>query len=163
MLYFESNIDTDSSYNTMMKAGDGKVFVQAYATSGIVAATPMLVRWGGSGFIATTVAGATGHMGFIGVPTKALGSGCVGWVQVRGKVEDVKSHLSSEGGFHGEQGHAIVVGATATSAGLHATGAANIMSGVTGQVGVLLEEATTTLSIATVWLTGVYGTVADLG
>jgi hypothetical protein len=162
MLIFENNIDTDSSFNTMMSAGEGKVFIQAYAESGIVANTSMLAQWGGSGYAATLISACTSECGYLAYPKdgKALASGCVGWVQIRGKIEDVQSGWAT--GYTGSVGHAVVMGATATAAGLYATSAANVGNGVVGQVGVLLEAASGSLT-TTVYLTGVYATVYDMG
>lgn len=162
MLGFENHIDTDSSFNTMMKAGDAKVFVQAYAGSGIVANTPMLVQWSGSGFAATLISACTAEMGYCGYHRDGttLASGCVGWVQIRGKIEDVQSDWAT--GYTGSVGHAVVMGATATAGGLYATSGANTGNPVIGQVGVLLEEASGSLT-TTMYLTGVYATVYDMG
>jgi len=161
MLNFETHIDTDSSYNTAMRAGDGKVFIQAYAENGITANEPRLVQWGGSGFVATSIS-ATGQLGFCGYPQegKALASGCVGWVQIRGKIEEVQGFVATA--FTGSVGHAVVMGATATARGLHATSGANTGNPAVGQVGVLLEAASGSLT-TTVYLTGVYATVLNMG
>jgi len=161
MLVFENNIDTDSSFNTMFHADGGKVFIQAYATSGIVANTPMLVQFMGSGYNATLISACTSEAGFGGYPKdgKALASGCVGWVQVRGKIEDVQAFVAT--GFTGSVGHSVFMGATATAGGFGATSSANVGNGAIGQIGVLLEAASGSLT-TTMYLTGVYSAVLNL-
>jgi hypothetical protein len=161
MLVFENNIDTDSSFNTMFHADGGKVFIQAYAAGGIVANTPMLVQFMGSGYAATLISACTAEMGYCGYPKdgKALASGCVGWVQVRGKIEEVQGFVATA--FTGSVGHSVFMGATATAGGLGATSSANVGNGAIGQIGVLLEAASGSLT-TTVYLTGIYSAVLDL-
>ena len=156
-----AHIETASSFNTTMRSGDGNVFVQAYAAGGIVANTPMLAQWAGSGFAATVISACTAECGYCCYPKDgtALASGCVGWVQIRGKILEVQSDWAT--GYTGSVGHVVVMGATATAGGLYATTGANTGNPITGEVGVLLEEANASLT-TTVWLTGVYATVFDM-
>jgi len=160
MLVYD-NINTNgSSFNTSFRSGNGKAFVQAYAESGIVANTPMLIQFGGSGYVATLISACTNEQGWCGVPERVLASGCVGWVQVRGQVDGTQSPISSF--YTGSVGHAVIMGATATAGGLHATGGANTGNQIAGQVGVLLEE-TNNSTTGNIYLTGVWATVLDMG
>ena len=151
-----TNVNNDSSFNTNMRAGDeGKVFVETYATSGMVADTPYMVQWGGSGYNASILAAS--NYAYIGVHEdgKALASGCVGWTQIRGRVNNVQGSIAN---CSAEQGHGVAWVAAAFVA------SSSIVQGLytVGQVGVFLEgsEATTANASTTmdVWLNGVWAT-----
>jgi len=60
------NIDNNASFNTHMRSGNGKVSLEAYATSGMVADTPYMVQWGGSGYNASILAAS--NFAYVGVP-----------------------------------------------------------------------------------------------
>ena len=82
----------------------------------------------------------------IGVASAAIASGCVGWVTVRGVVEDASSPATVE--FTGSIGHAVFF---TDSSGLGASSSAYL--GAMHQCGFLIEEATATLAI-NIFLTG---------
>jgi len=144
------NINTQGSFDINMRSGGPKVSVKAYATSGMVANTPYMVQFAGSGYNASILAAS--NYAYVGVHEggKALASGCTGWVQIRGPVDDVQFGTADASG---SQGHAVFWGAAAVGAsssafeGLHKV----------GQIGVLLEsvdESTT----ANLYLTGAWAT-----
>lgn len=123
-----------SSFDVAVRKQQDKLYVRAYAAGGIVANTPMVVAFAGSGFAATVFAAST--MGWVGVPEDgtALASGCVGWVQIRGNVEDVQCPAQS---ITGSIGHGVYwAGAT----GLGASSSA--YAGLSGQVAMLTGDAT---------------------
>lgn len=128
MLLYD-NINNGSSFNTNFRAGNGKAFVQAYATSGMVADTPYMIQFAGSGYTATILAAS--NYAYVGVPERVVASGCVGWVQVRGRRDGVQG---GAGDYMGSQGHAVFWGAAALGASTSA------YSGLLHQVGVLLED-----------------------
>lgn len=144
------NIDNNASFNSQMRAGNGNVSLRAYATSGMVADTPYAVQWMGSGYNATILAASI--YAYVGVPEggKAVASGCMGWVQVRGYRTGVQGGTTD---FMGSQGHSIFWGAAALGASTSA------YQGLLHQVGVLMEDlgggASTT---ANIYLTGIWAT-----
>ncbi|KKL55586.1 hypothetical protein LCGC14_2253960 [marine sediment metagenome] len=144
-------IDNNTSFNTVMKRNGPNVFVQAYAESGIVANTPMAVQFMGSGYNATVLIGSV--YGYVGLPEDgaSLASGCVGWVQIRGKASDVQGGTAS---FKGSVGHNVY---WAGGTGLGATVSGNVGNQDIGQVGVLLEEADDSTT-ALIYLTGMWAT-----
>ena len=163
MLTFENHIDNDASFNTRLKSGGPNVFVQAYAANGVTANTPQLVQWSGSTFAATAISACTSQVGYCGYPEggAAIASGCMGWVQIRGNLgSNVQGFVATA--FTGSVGHSVFMGVTATAGGLGATSSGNVGNPAIGQVGVLLEEASGSLT-TTVYLTGVYATVLDMG
>jgi len=142
------NINTNGDINTRFRAGNGKVFVEAYATSGMVADTPYAIQFGGSGYTATILAASI--YAYVGVPESVTASGCVGWVQIRGERDGVQGGTTD---FKGSQGHAIFWGAAALGASTSA------YAGLKHQVGILLEDlgggGSTT---ANIYLTGIWAT-----
>ncbi len=144
-------IDNNTSFNTAMKHDGPNVFIQAYATSGIVANTPMAIQFMGSGYNATVLIASI--YGYVGVPEDgaALASGCVGWVQIAGKASDVQGADTS---FSGSVGHNVY---WAGGTGLGATVSGNVGNQDIGQVGVLLEE-TDDSTTGLIFLTGVWAT-----
>ena len=145
-------IDNDASFNTQLKREGAKVFVQTYATSGMVADTPYAVQFMGSGYNATALAASI--YAYVGVHKdgEALASGCVGWVQIRGNVENVQAAATS---VTGSVGHAVYwAGAT----GLGASSSANT-GNPTVMVGVLTDDhsggGSTTINM---YLCGLYAT-----
>lgn len=143
-------LENNSSFNTMMKREGARIFVKAYATSGVVANTPMAVQWMGSGYNATALAASI--YAYVGVPEngEAIASGCMGWMQIRGDVDDVQGATAS---FTGSVGHNVYwAGAT----GLGATTSANVGNPALS-VGVLTEE-TSSSTTGNIYLCGYYAT-----
>ena len=144
------NIDNNASFNTHMRSGNGKVYLEAYATSGMVADTPYMVQWGGSGYNASILAAS--NFAYVGVPDdgKAVASGCLGWVQVRGYVSGVQCGTTD---LLASQGHSVFWGAAALGA------STSLYEGLDHQVAVLMEDlgggASTTGNI---FLTGIWAT-----
>uniref|UniRef100_A0A6H1ZU79 Tail protein n=1 Tax=viral metagenome TaxID=1070528 RepID=A0A6H1ZU79_9ZZZZ len=146
---FYDNINNDgSSFNTSFRSGNGKAFVQAYATSGMVANTPYAVKFTGSGYSATILVASI--YAYVGVPERITASGCVGWVQIRGPVEGLQASAAES---VGSVGHAI----SWEVATVFASSSANQGNGERGQIGVLTKaaNASTTLNV---YLTGVWAT-----
>jgi len=151
---FYDNINNDgSSFNTSFRSGNGKAFVQAYATSGMVANTPYAVTFAGSGYAATVLAASI--YAFVGVPERVTASGCVGWVQIRGHVEDVQASAAESTGSVGHiiQWHAGTICASSST---------YLGDPTLGDIGMLTQEAaaSTTLNI---WLTGMWATPVAAG
>jgi len=139
-------IDTSSSFDTVVKTDEkGKMFLRAYATSGAVANTPYAILFHGSGYAATAL--NTGINAHIGVANEAIGSGSIGWLQVRGFCSDVQGAATS---FGGSYGHAVYWGG---ATGLGCSSSAYV--GVASQVGVMMSDVggggSTT---ADIWLDG---------
>ncbi len=163
-------IDNSNSFNTALKHDGPNVYVQAYATSGAVANTAMLVnfltRHTGSGTVnlggyqATIL--ATGLFGYVGVVRDqvALSSGSVGWFKIRGNVPSIQSANAT--GYTGSVGHAVIAYATSTAVGLVATSSGNTNNGDIGQCGVLTAEGDGSLD-GQVYLSGVFCSVLDGG
>ena len=148
MLVYDNINNNGSSFNTSFRSGNGKAFVQAYATSGMVANTPYAIQLMGSGYNATIFAASI--WAYVGVPERVTASGCVGWVQIRGEVNDVQFGTADASG---PAGHSVFWGAAA----LGASSSIPAYNPVIGQVGCLLEtvdESTT----ANIWLAGMWAT-----
>lgn len=149
MLFYDNINDDGSSFNTSFRSGNGKAFVQAYATSGMVANTPYAVAFGGSSYNATALIGSI--YAYVGVPERVTASGCMGWVQIRGAVNDVQGAATS---FTGSVGHNVYwAGAT----GLGATTSANHGNPTLGAVGILLEGVSSSTT-ANIFLMGFWAT-----
>ncbi len=144
------NIDTNSSFNVHQRAGGPNVYVEAYATSGMVANTPYMIQHMGSGYSATILAAS--NYAYVGFPDggAALASGCVGWVQIRGQVNDAQCGAAD---MKGSVGHSVFWGAAA----LGASTSVNEGLHTVGQIGVLLEEADASTT-TDIYLTGVWAT-----
>jgi len=143
-------IDNNASFTTSAKRNGPKVYLKAWAESGVDENTPAAIMFGGSGYVATALIGSI--YGYVGVPegTQSVGVGSWGWFQIRGPVDDVQGGTLS---FTGSIGHNVYwAGAT----GLGATSSANIGAPTLG-VGVLLEE-TSSSTTANIYLTGVWAT-----
>ena len=143
-------IDNNASFNTHLKRDGAKVFVKAYAASGVDENTPCAIQFMGSGYNATALIASI--YGYVGVPegTQSVGAGSWGWFQIRGPVDDVQGAAAS---FTGSVGHNVY---WAGGTGLGATGSAYIGSPALG-VGVLTEE-TSSSTTANIYLVGVYAT-----
>ena len=152
MILGSDYIDADNSFTTTLKTKGSKVFVRAFAGSGVSANTPALVTEMGSGYNATVL--ITALYGRVGVPegTQAVGAGSWGWFQIRGPVEGVQASI---GEASGEAGHAVVW----TGATLYGSSSANQGRASIGQVGVFTgsraADESTTINI---YLTGVWAT-----
>uniref|UniRef100_A0A6H1ZV82 Uncharacterized protein n=1 Tax=viral metagenome TaxID=1070528 RepID=A0A6H1ZV82_9ZZZZ len=143
-------IDNNASFTTSAKRNGPKIFVKAWAESGVDENTPAAIMFGGSGYVATALIGSI--YAYVGVPegTQSVGAGSWGWFQIRGPVTDVQGAATS---FTGSVGHNVYwAGAT----GLGATSSANIGSPALG-VGVLLEAASSSTT-SNIYLTGVWAT-----
>ena len=153
MLFFDSICNDTSDGGVSFRSGNGNAFVKAYATSGMVANTPYAVQWSAGQVNATALAASI--WGMVGVPERVVASGDTGWVQVRGKVEDVQASAAES---TGEVGHMVQwhAGTVAASTSTY-LGNPNL-----GDVGVLVQAATasTTLSI---WLSGTWATPVAAG
>jgi len=143
MFFVNSDFHEDgATFSANIKSGgDGKVFVKVYATSGMVAKSPYRIDYGyttntGAVWLQPQALATNPMVGLIGIPSGAVASGCVGWVQVRGPVLDVSFAVASQTGSIGD---AV---SWASAAGLKATSSTYI--GAVHQVGILLAEATGT-------------------
>jgi hypothetical protein len=145
------NINNSASFDVDMRSGNGKVFLKAYATSGMVANTPMMVQFSGSGYSASILAAS--NYAYVGVPegSNSVASGCVGWVQIRGFVSGVQF---GTGDLLGSQGHSVFWGAAALGA------STSLYEGLEHQVGVLMEDtaAGTSSTTGDIFLVGMWAT-----
>jgi hypothetical protein len=143
-------IDNNASFNTQLKRDGAKVLVQAYATSGAVADTPMAIQFMGSGYNATALVAIV--YAYVGVPyaNGSVASGSVGWFIIRGPVSSVQGSAAEA---VGSVGHSLAW----TAATIYASTSANQGLNTAGQIGVLTTaaNASTTLDI---YLTGVWAT-----
>ncbi len=139
-----------ATFHAAMKSGgNGSVWVEVYATSGMVSKTPYICEYNyttsGNGWFQPSVIATNPAVGVLGFSSGTLASGCLGWVKIRGLVEDAQGAATS---LTGSIGHAVYwAGAT----GIGATGSAYV--GAAHQVGVLaayVNESTT----GTIYLTG---------
>lgn len=148
MLIGSDFIDNNASFNTSMKRNGPNVYVQAYATSGMTENTPYMIQFMGSGYKATGLAAS--HYAFVGVPegTQSVASGCVGWVQIRGQVDDIQGSAAEA---VGSVGHAVAW----TGGTLYASSSA--YSGLNHQIGVLTAAANASTSLS-IYLIGVWAT-----
>ena len=146
-------IDNNTSFNTVIRKDGPNTYVQAYATSGAAAGTPKFIQWMGSGYNATAIVAS--NYGYVGLVREgnAIASGCVGWVQISGQVDDAQSYAATK--FTGEVGHAVFV--LGTTVGIGATGSGYVGNPAIGQIGVLLED-TSGSTTANIFLTGVWAT-----
>ena len=151
MVIGSDSIDNSGSFNTVMATEGPNVYVQAYATSGIVANSPAEIRWKGSGYAAGSMNHTASRNAYIGIPRAgaAIASGCVGWVQIRGKVEDAQGAATLY--FSGSVGHGVYW--VASSSGIGASGSAYLADG--NHIGVLLQEGDVSTT-ANIFLTGIW-------
>ena len=101
------NHNASTFFAPTLKSGDyGKLYVQAYATSGSAIDTGALLNYGHStnyeGFFATALTASV--IGAFGYAEAAVASGCVGWYTVRGFVDSAQGQTGS---FQGSIGHAV--------------------------------------------------------
>ena len=153
-MLFMDNISNDTSdADVSFRSGNGKAFVKAYAGGGMVANTPYAVQFSASLYNATVLVASI--WGMVGVPVGVVASGCTGWVQVRGHVEDVQASAAES---IGSVGHMISwhAGTICASSSTH------IGSPYIGDVGMLTKYAnsSTTLNI---YLTGLWATPVAAG
>jgi len=145
-------IDNNTSFNTVLKKNGDKVFIKAYATSGAAIGIPKFIQFMGSGYAATAIVAS--NYGFVGIAEKAISSGSVGWMQIRGEVEDAQAYAASK--FTGSAGkHAVFI--LGTTVGIGATSSAYVGDAELGQVGVLMEAASGSTT-SNIYLTGVWAT-----
>ena len=152
MIVGSDSINNNSgSFNTSMRREGPNVYIETYAESGIVANSPAEIRWKGSGYTAGSMNHTASRKAYIGIPRNgaAIASGCVGWVQVRGKVEDAQGAGSLY--FSGSIGHGVYW--VASSSGIGASGSAYLVDG--NHVGFLLQEGNVSTT-ADIYLTGVW-------
>ena len=143
-------IDNNASFTTSAKRNGAKVYLKAWAESGVDENTPCAIQFGGSGYTATALVASI--YAYVGVPegTQSVGAGSWGWFQIRGPVDDVQGPTLS---FTGSIGHNVYwAGAT----GLGASSSANIGSPALG-VGILTQAASSSTT-ANIYLTGVWAT-----
>jgi hypothetical protein len=139
---FHSLIKTDTN---------GRVLVKVYATSGMTSKDIFVITQmyttesAGTQWLQPLVHTAS-NKGLVGIASASIAAGCVGWVTVRGPVDNVSSPATVE--MTGSIGHAI---SWFGASGIGASSSA--YSGAVHQIGFLLEEATGTLA-ANVFLTG---------
>ena len=138
--FFEGD-GADATFSARLKSGgNGKILVQVYATSGMVAKSPYRVDYGyttsGNGWFIPQSMATNPMAGLIGVASDVCASGCVGWVQIRGPIEAVSFAVASQTGSIGD---AV---SWASAAGLKATSSTYI--GAVHQVGILTAQATGT-------------------
>jgi len=142
-------LESDGTFSANLKSdGAGQILCKVYVSSGCVINTPYIVDYryttSGAGWLTATGLAAS-MRGLLGVASTAIASGCVGWITVRGPVNNVQGAATS---FTGSVGHAVYwAGAT----GLGASTSTYI--GLAYQVGVLLEE-TDASTTANIYLTG---------
>ena len=151
MLVGSDFIDNNASFTTQLKRNGPNVFIYAFAAAGVSANTPAAIQHMGSGYNATALAAS--NYGYVGVPegTQSVSAGSWGWFQIRGKVTDAQGAATS---LTGSVGHNVYwAGAT----GLGATTSGNVGNQAIGQVGVLLEE-TSSSTTGNIYLTGVWAT-----
>jgi hypothetical protein len=146
-------IDNHNSFNTLMKREGPNVFIQVYVANGIAANMPVAVTWKGSNYAAGSMNDAS-QRAYIGIPraSAAIASGCIGWVQIRGKVENVQAASDN---WTGSVGHAIHWLSSTT--GLGAT--SSEYNGDPGlQLGYLLTSTYSASTTADIFLSGVWAT-----
>ena len=145
---FEGDGAAATFHSVIKSGGNGLVLAKVYASSNLVAKTPYNVKigyaTGGANWFQATEPTAS-NIGLIGIPSAAIASGCVGWVTIRGIVNDVACPAES---LTGSVGKAIYQ----KGAGLGATGSAYI--GAAHQVGIQITTATNSSTTGTILLTG---------
>jgi hypothetical protein len=140
-----------ATFHAVIKSGtNGKQWVRVYATSGCVDQVPYICRYNyttsGNGWFQPAALATNPAAGLLGIPSGAIASGCVGWLQVRGACTCTGAAAS----FTGSIGHAVYWGG---ATGLGATGSAYV--GAQHQVGFLLDEyGGGGTNVADIFLTG---------
>ena len=146
---FEGDGAAATFHSVIKSAGNGKVVAKVYASSNLVAKTPYIVRMfyatGATQWLQATEL-TTSHIGLVGIPDSAIASGCVGWITVRGIVDDAAAPATS---FTGSVGKAIYWGG---ATGIGCTGSAYI--GAAHQIGIMITTAANSSTTATIYLTG---------
>ena len=149
---FTEGDGADATFAARMKSGgNGKVLVEVYCTSGMVAATPYRLDYvyttesAGAMWLQPRTFATNPARSLIGVASDAVASGCNGWIQIRGQIASVSFAVASQ---TGSMGHAVFY---TDSSGLGASSSAYL--GAMHQCGFLIEEATATLAI-NIFLTG---------
>jgi hypothetical protein len=136
---FSANIKSD---------GAGRILAKVYATSGMLTKTGYLLNYqyttSDNGWFQPMAAGS--NYGLFGIASDAIASGCVGWVTIRGPVDNASSSATVQ--FTGSIGHAVFF---TTASGMGASSSAYVA--FPHQIGVLLEEATATYAV-NICLTG---------
>ena len=146
---FEGDGAAATFHSLIKSAGNGKVVAKVYASSNLVAKTPYMVRpyysTADANWFQATELSASG-VGLVGIPSMAIASGCVGWVTVRGIVDDAIGAATS---FTGSVGKAVYhQGATGIGC------AASTYAGLPWQIGIQLTTVTNQSTTATIYLTG---------
>ena len=146
---FEGDGAAATFHSVIKSGGNGLVMAKVYASSNLVAKTPYNVNVAyGTESVANwfrCTEPTASNIGLIGIPSAAVASGCVGWVTIRGVVEDVAFPAES---LTGSVGTAIYQ----KSAGLGGTGSAFI--GAVHQVGINLVTVGNESTTGTIYLTG---------
>jgi len=148
MFFVKTDAVENGTFSARLKSvGEGRVMVEVYATSGCVQRTPYFINYGypesGSRYLNATVATAS-QIGLLGIASDTIASGCMGWVTVRGPVDNAAGPATS---FTGSIGHSVYW----LTAGVGCTGSA--FHGLAHQVGFLLEE-TNSSTTANIFLVG---------
>jgi hypothetical protein len=140
----------DGTFSAQLKnAGDGRIMAKVYASGGCVSRTPYYVSYGyttntsACWFQATVLTASL--KGLLGVASDVIASGCMGWVTIRGPVDDAAGPATS---FTGSCGHSVYWGG---ATGIGATSSAYV--GYVHQVGVLMQD-TNSSTTANIFLTG---------
>lgn len=145
----------DSTFSQGLKSGaNGALYARVYCTSGMLTKSPYILKsvyatgvgmWYGA---ASLTGFGDSWTGLIGIASGAIASGCMGWAQIRGVVENATSPTSVD--FVGSIGHAIYWGG---ASGLGCT--TSVYTGDPTEVGMLIagsSDATAT-NVATILLT----------
>ena len=150
MFFVNSDFVETGTFGANIKSGgDGRILVRAYASSGCVSRNPYFVSYGyttntsACWFQATALSAS--QKGLLGVASDVIASGCMGWVTIRGPVDNAAGPATS---FTGSCGHSVYWGG---ATGIGATGSAYL--GLVHQVGVLLED-TNSSTTANIFLSG---------
>lgn len=150
--FFESGA-TNSA--TIKSDGAGRILCEVYATSGMLAKSiyhiGQFYTTSGDRWLQPYTIGS--KTGLVGIASGAIASGCVGWVTIRGPVDDASSSATVQ--FTGSIGHAVFF---ADGSGMGASSSA--YAGLSHQIGFLLEEGTGTY-VANIFLTGNTNAIAE--
>lgn len=163
LLIGTDSIDNNASFTLQTKREGPNVYIYAWSEDGITENTPALIKWSGSSPNATWLyTSATGQWGYAAVPkgTVSVAAGSWGWFQIRGHVKDAQAFDATA--FGGSVGHAVFLCATATAGGFGATSSGYVGNGAIGQVGMLTQAASGSLT-TNFFLTGNWVVVRDDG
>ncbi|KKL55584.1 hypothetical protein LCGC14_2253940 [marine sediment metagenome] len=143
----------DASTHIALKlksGGAGKLFVQCYASSGASLGVHLkhVYSTAYEGFFSTATIAAS-VVGLYGYCADDIASGCVGWAQIRGPVDNAQCAAAV---MSGSIGHTVRLAASGLWATATATGQSTF-NGDASQVAVLREEVDTSTT-ANIYLVG---------